>query len=212
MRQGVDLVATMSQGLVMTPRLQQAIKLLQFNHQEMLDHIDEVLLENPTLEATPSESTYDEGLARVQSEASASESSAGSGDGEGAAAESGVDWERVLDQMADRPRGTEMAGGSSLDDLPPIETNLTYGESLAEHLGFQLHMLRCAEGERRVAEQVVNNLDERGWLEVPLTQLADELGVSAEVAQDGLELVWELDPPGCGARSLSECLAIQARF
>jgi RNA polymerase sigma-54 factor len=212
MRQGVDLVATMSQGLVMTPRLQQAIKLLQFNHQEMLDHIDEVLLENPTLEATPSESTYDEGLARVQSEASASESSAGSGDGEGAAAESGVDWERFLDQMADRPRGTEMAGGSSLDDLPPIETNLTYGESLAEHLGFQLHMLRCAEGERRVAEQVVNNLDERGWLEVPLTQLADELGVSAEVAQDGLELVWELDPPGCGARSLSECLAIQARF
>ena len=50
---GIRLEAKMSQSLVMTPRLQQAIKLLQYNHLEMVEHVQEAMLENPTLEVVP---------------------------------------------------------------------------------------------------------------------------------------------------------------
>ncbi len=207
MRQGIEQLATMTHGLVMTPRLQQAIKLLQYNHIEMLAHVEEALLENPTLEATAAEAQFDESEQKVRDAASAGDEASPEG---GGPAESGLDWERVLEQMNDRSRGPEMSGGTIHDDLPPIEANLTYGQTLPQHLEFQLHMLRASAAETAAADVVLNNLDDRGWLSITAEEVAAAAEVTLEEAIDGIELIQTLDPLGCGARSLGECLRIQA--
>jgi RNA polymerase sigma-54 factor len=202
----------MTHGLVMTPRLQQAIKLLQYNHLEMLAHVEQAVLENPTLEAVAPDDGYDDSEHQLREAAGKTEKEAGPTNGEeGAAKESTIDWERFLDHLNDRPRGAEMGGGTIHEDLPPIETNLTYGESLADHLSFQLQMQRCTPEEIRAADVIIHNLDERGWLAITLEEIAAEAEVDLETVEDALGLIQTLDPVGCGARSLSECLTIQAR-
>lgn len=199
----------MTQSLVMTPRLQQAIKLLQYNHLEMVQHVQEAMLENPTLETVPeSESGETEAPAALVQKAEDSQKDLKEqGNGE----EVSIDWEKFLEQMNDRKPPSASTGGTIHDDLPPIETNLTYGESLSDHLMFQLHMVKCGEDERRAAEAIILNLDDRGYLAVTLEELATDADLDPEVLGEALELVQGLDPMGCGARSLSECLILQAR-
>jgi len=208
---GIRLEAKLTQSLVMTPRLQQAIKLLQYNHLEMVQHVQEAMLENPTLEAVPDsdgsgDAAEKERVLREKAEAQNNDLQEQQNGEEG-----GIDWEKFIDHMAQNSRPTGSLGGTIHDDLPPIETNLTYGESLADHLLFQLKMMRCGEDEARIAESIVLNLDHRGYLAVDLATLAADDDVDLEVAEEALELVQALDPIGCAARDLSECLVVQAR-
>jgi len=207
---GIRLEAKMTQSLVMTPRLQQAIKLLQYNHVEMVQHLQEAMLENPTLEIVPDtaggEADGERALREKAEQGKEDLAEQRNGD------ESTIDWEAFIDHMAQHtpaPRGS--LGGTIHDDLPPIETNLTYGESLADHLLFQLHMQKVGDDEGRAAESIVHNLDDRGYLALTLEEVAEHATVDLDIAQEAIELVQELDPVGCGARSLSECLVIQAR-
>lgn len=202
----------MTQSLVMTPRLQQAIKLLQYNHQEMVQHVKEQILENPTLEAIPNtEGGMDEGERELREEQKQRQEDLAE-QRNGDAENDGIDWEKYLEQMAQgKTRPAQSLGGTIYDDLPPIETNLTYGESLADHLVFQLHMMRLGEDEERAAHAIVHNLDHRGYLDIPLEDIADSEGVDVEVVEEAREIVQELDPLGCAASDLSECLVIQAR-
>jgi RNA polymerase sigma-54 factor len=199
----------MSQSLVMTPRLQQAIKLLQYNHLEMVDHIQEAMLENPTLEMVPDSSgkTGNEVEAVLQKDAAklqedVHEQQNGS--------DGNIDWEKFLEHMGEN-HGPRSLGGTIHDDLPPIETNLTYGESLAEHLHWQLQMVFCTDPERAGAEAIIHNLDHRGYLQSTLEEISEVSQTSLEDVESALELVQALDPLGCGARTLSECLILQAR-
>jgi RNA polymerase sigma-54 factor len=207
----LQLNQKMSQSLVMTPRLQQAIKLLQLNHFEMVAHVEEALLENPTLEAVPDSSGAD-GLElesrRLKDQATEVQDQHDQNNGD---VSDNLDWDKFVREMADSPRGASMAGGTIYDDLPPIETNLTYGDSLAEHMMWQGQMLKMSAEEERAARVIVHNLDHRGWLTVGIDEVVEEADVDAEAAQDALEIVQGLDPVGCGARSLSECLVLQAR-
>ncbi|MBX2803811.1 MAG: RNA polymerase factor sigma-54 [Myxococcales bacterium] len=207
----ISLETRITQNMVMTPRLQQAIKLLQLNHMEMMQHVQEAMLENPTIEIVPDSAGAEpdgERELRQRAEKTTKEDLVEQRNGQ----EGSVDWEKFLDQMQDRgPRLHGVTGGTIHEDLPPIETNLTYGESLADHLLFQLHMIRCGVDERRAAESIAHNLDEKGYLAVPLEDIATDADVDLEVAEEALELVQGLDPLGCGARNLSECLIIQAR-
>ncbi|MEQ1565121.1 MAG: RNA polymerase factor sigma-54 [Myxococcota bacterium] len=207
---GIRLEAKMSQSLVMTPRLQQAIKLLQLSHLDMVQHVEEQMLENPALEVVP-ESDGGEAEAPadlVQKSADTANDLIEQRNGN----EGTIDWEKFIDQMNDQgPRQPSTAGGTIHDDLPPIETNLTYGESLSDHLVFQLQMAKCGEDEAHAAEAIIHNLDERGYLQVPLEELAADLSLDLEVLVEALELVQQFDPIGCGARDLSECLIVQAR-
>ncbi len=207
----INLEARMTQNVVMTPRLQQAIKLLQYNHLEMVQHVQEAMLENPTLEIVPDSAGSEpdgERELRERAEKTTTDDLAEQRNGE----EGSLDWEKFIEQIHDSgPRIHGATGGTIHEDLPPIETNLTYGESLAEHLLFQLHMIRCGDDEGHVAEAIAHNLDHRGYLVMPLEEIAAECEVELEIAEEALELVQGLDPLGCGARDLSECLIIQAR-
>jgi RNA polymerase sigma-54 factor len=208
---GLDLRldAKMTQSLVMSPRMQQAIKILQLNHLEMVNAIQEAVLENPTLEAQeapdgPSDTEVAMRESADRAQAEHNEQSNGSDD-------SNIDWEKVLESMSER-KGSSSLGGTIHDELPPIEANLTYGTSLADHLLFQLQMVRMNEDERKAAETIIHNLDERGYLIMTLEEVATAAEVTAEDAESGLEIVQALDPIGCGARDLTECLVLQARL
>lgn len=208
---GIRLEQRLSQNLVMTPRLQQAIKLLQLNHVEMVKHIQDAMLENPTLEPVPDTASADADNpvdVRDRSDERRKELAEERGGVEGS-----LDWEKVVDHLNDRsgiPRG---ALSEPREDHLPAETNLTYGESLADHLCFQLHLIKCGSDERRVADQIIHNLDHRGYLALPLEEIVEQLEErpDVEVVDEALELVQSLDPLGCGARDLGECLAIQTR-
>jgi len=206
------LEAKMTQSLVMTPRLQQAIKLLQYNHMEMVAHVQEALLENPTLEEVPDSAgeTLGEREQEIRKEAEqGNDDLTEQQNGE----EGTVDWEKFLEHLANtNTRTSTGSSGTIHDDLPPIETNLTYGESLADHLDFQLKMLRCGEDEYNAADAIIHNLDHRGYLLSTIEEIAETTHVDVVVVAEALELVQGLDPVGCGARSLSECLVIQARL
>ncbi len=207
---GLRLEAKLTQSLVITPRIQQAIKLLQYNHLEMVTHIQDAMLENPTLEANAEADgdEVDDQAIRLREGAAKSENDVVD---QHNGAEAPMDWERFLAQMDDQPRGPSMAGGGA-EELPPIETNLTYGESLADHLAFQLAMAKCGDDERVAAEVVIRNLDERGYLVATLEEVKEQSRQDDEVVAEAIEMVQHFDPLGCGSRTLSECLVVQVRI
>lgn len=199
----------LSQSLVLTQQLQQAIKLLQLNHLELVEQVQQELLENPTLEEVPGTSAEvvsdAQRVLETQTQAvvnDASEQNNGQGED--------IDWQQVASHLADdRPAGER--GASGMDEMPPIETNLVGAGSLADHLEWQLHMTSCTEGEYAAAHLILHNLDDRGWLAVSFDELIKEHELDREDAEGGLEIVQHFDPLGCGARTLEECLSIQVR-
>lgn len=210
---GLDLrqQQKLTQQLVITQALQQAIKLLQLNHMELVEHVQSELLENPTLEEIPGTrvESLSDGELNLQKGAEAQRTDVveqSNGSTEGA-----LDWERRLEDYSAASAFKTGSGAGDYDDLPPIEATLSTSESLVEHLNWQLGTLECDEDERRAAVAVILNLDDRGWLDADLDEIASEAGVSVEVARRGLDLVQALDPVGCGASSLIDCLVIQAR-
>ncbi len=220
----------LSQQLVMTPQLQQAIKLLQLSHMELLEQVQEEMEQNPLLEQ-PDETVEGDLAEKAPGEASLeaenAEAPAGSeapapeaaqevkGDGENPAE---IDWEAYLNSYQfNDPTTASNKGNVNTDDLPSFEANLVRKEDLFEHLATQLGMLALNDAERRVAMLIVGNLTEDGYLKLPdvegdpLIRLASEADVSVALAEKTLRRIQQLDPKGCGSRDLQECLLNQAR-
>jgi RNA polymerase sigma-54 factor len=198
----------LQQSLAITPQLQQAIKLLQLNHIELVEQIQQEMLENPTLEEVPDAtvvetSDAERALENLGQQAQADVVEQNHGQNEE------IDWAKVAEGYAEGlPRERGSAG---MEELPPIETNLVASDSLARHLEWQLQMQSCTDGERDAATIIIHNLDERGYLSVPLEELIAQHGLDAEDAEGALSIVQAFDPLGCGARTLEECLLVQVR-
>ena len=203
----------LSQQLVMSMQLQQAIKLLQLSHQELVAAVEKELVENPALEAVPNSSTGDvaDGQQKLQDNANAQsndvvEQNNGSENND-------VDWQKLLEQRAqgDSALYQNAAGPSRFEDLPPIEQSLASTTDLAEHLIRQLGMQHCTLDESRAAVALILNLDQRGWLEATWEELAEATGVDMDAVEGAVEIVQGMDPLGCGGRNLAEVLVVQAR-
>src|SRR6187399_1542251 len=228
----------LTQQLVMTPQLQQAIRLLQLSRLELIDEVRKELDGNPILSAE--EDPDPKG--RASDDASrAAGAAAGAGvvergervennysadephkvEAEKATRE--VDWEKFLENRTQQQAPS--LGPRSSDDLPPFEQNLTKPSSLADHLRWQLQMSDFTEEERRFAELVIGNLDEKGYLDLEgverpdgtrtpdltIEDLAEEAGLHPDDAPLVLEMIQNFDPVGVAARSLQECLLVQAK-
>ena len=99
------------------------------------------------------------------------------------------------------------------EDLPSLEATLTRGTSLFDHLEWQLKLSRdFTSTQEGVALLIIGNLTPDGYLDVPIEDIAEEADVSLEEAETVLKRVQEFDPAGVAARTLKECLLIQARF
>jgi len=218
----------MSQQLVMTPQLQQAIKLLQMSRMELVETVHQEMLENPVLEETPENqepstegasqsADGDSGPEPTAQSTSASENESES-EPEPSNGEGEIDWERYMENHANQapmPGGGVRAGG---DELPGIEATVATSQDLVDHLEWQLHMGEFLDEELRFAALVFGNLDDRGYLTMEgmapaevVPKLAEEAQLDPEDAEEVLSMIQQMDPVGVAARDVSECLLIQAK-
>ncbi|GAA4045748.1 RNA polymerase factor sigma-54 [Parerythrobacter jejuensis] len=211
---GPRLDLRQSQSLVMTPQLQQAIKLLALSNLEIETFIGDALEANPLLEA--GEVRHEDGdgsdtEASAPREESAADQLIGEGAGE---ADAPLDINtNAMDRDRDTGDGEWGAAGaaSRADDLTPIEDRRSSDTTLAEHLHEQVGAVAFNAKEEFLARNLVDRLDEAGYLRGDLRQISADLGVALTEMEDALELIHALEPTGVGARDLAECLALQAK-
>ena len=204
---GPGLQLRQSQSLVMTQQLQQAIKLLALSNLEMEAVIAEEVAKNPLLEMRSGEGG-DSVVVREDRETGDDAPDPKGADELASRGEEALDtdWQ---DSALETDSGYEVGGGSGGEDGFDFDRLAACESGLCEHLMAQLHGVSGVEG--RVAEAIIHELEETGYLSTPLGDIAEALDVSRREAEAGLRLVQSLDPPGIGARSLSECLALQAK-
>jgi RNA polymerase sigma-54 factor len=186
-----------SMNLVMTPQLQQAIKLLQLSRAELVEEIRRELESNPVL-------AEDDGqLARVvRDEGSPVEADAASGMTERLDASdlgkrkedqhvNDIDWDAFLENRTQQKVGEQRLGDG---EAPPIEATYTRAETLEDHLRFQLQTSDFTEDEREFAELVIANLDEKGFLDLRTAydKSIDELGEAIDADLTAKLLVYNL--------------------
>ena len=205
---GPRLDLRQSQSLVMTPQLQQAIKLLALSNLEIEAFIGEALEANPLLEAGEVRSIERE--APPESEEPQLHDATPditSGDGDQAL---DIDPD-ALDRDRDTGDWSAQPSGSGFDDdLPDVSERADDEPTLAEHLDAQVGAAAQDPQTEFVARHLIGLLDEAGYLAVPLREVAGDLGVTITCVEEALSVVQSLDPTGVGARTLSECLALQA--
>ena len=204
---GPRLDLRQSQSLVMTPQLQQAIKLLALSNLEIETFVGEALESNPLLEmGEVRREAGEDAPAEPQEHDSAPDM-----DGDSALdiADHALDPEAAPGDMGDWSRGDIGSAGSA--ELPDLENRSSSGPTLADHLTEQVGAVAHDTREALIALRIIGDLDEAGYLPTGLLVIAEELGVPLAEVERALATVQSLDPTGVGARSLSECLALQAR-
>lgn len=193
MRLGYGLSLEQTQKLIMTPELRQAITILQLSALELSSYVEEQLLENPLLEA------QEENVEIKGEEAPAS------------AVESAVDekWEvDWQDYFQDQDENRLHQERVVTEERQRFDPFITAAPTLLEHLLEQLHVQKFS-GSLSVAEYIVGNLNEKGYLTLALEEIAQETGAPLKTIEEALAVVQTLDPLGVGARNLEECLTLQ---
>ncbi len=194
-----SLHLTQRQSLIMTPRLQQALKLLQVPTLELQQLLKQEVLQNPLLEEVD-EVVDQEDLAREDSPEEQANQEA-----DDPAEEDSIDWNEYLsDGTLDRTFVPQSETSIEFLEKVPV-TRTTLAESLLE----QLHFLNLPESQMRIAEFLVCSLDDRGWVVTPMEEIVDSLQVPQDEIEKALLVVQALEPAGVGARDLRECLLIQ---
>ncbi len=212
----------LGQNLVMTPQLQQAIKLLQLNHMELAELINQELTENPVLEEVneneaPADNletaadgeTFDPEIQQQNDEAAQvqepkPEEQLLSGKDE-------VNWDAYLEDFNETSSSAPSMKETS-DETPTYENTLTKTTSLEEHLQWQLTMLNLMENEERLGQLIIASLNDEGYFEGDLVSLCAHAGIEVEDGEEILKMVQVFDPLGIASRDLKECLLVQARF
>ena len=209
---GPGLQIRQTQSLVMSQQLQQAIKLLALSNMELESVIAEELAKNPLLEARPGEGGASEGVIIREDRETGDEAADPTGSDELIAAMHGdadapldMDWREAA---LDTDSFADVGGGGDGEGFD-FERLQAEDSSLSEH---RLAQLRGTGGTiGRVAEAIVNELEETGYLDTPLNVIAEAMEASPKEAEEALALVQSLDPPGIAARTLEECIALQAK-
>ncbi|MDV7339468.1 RNA polymerase factor sigma-54 [Terasakiella sp. A23] len=226
----VRLDLKQSQSLVMTPQLQQAIKLLQMSNMELGAFVEEELEKNPLLQR-------DEGDNTPMQEAVESQDTADQGSAEDAPAPAledinlntqensnsdSIDADVDNQWSSDTPGDQTLAGSGGLDTTSPAkssgslegdsydwEQNLSADISLRDHLVEQINLDLDSPTERLIGTHMLEFLDESGYFTADLEDIAASLSCDVALVEKVLLKLQKLDPIGIFARSLSECLALQ---
>jgi RNA polymerase sigma-54 factor len=209
---GPSLSIRQSQQLVLTPQLRQAIQLLQLSNLELDGFIAEELSKNPLLEAQSEEPDEQPAGDFMGDEVDSDEAPEDPGADDlikGQADDDrplDVDWTSEALETDSYSDVVTSGGGEEGFDFERVQYS---AGSLSEHLVDQLHGLSGEVGD--LSRIIAETLDETGYLAVDLMQIAELSGAPLALVERALEVVQTLDPPGVGARSLAECLALQAK-
>lgn len=227
-----------SQSLVMTPQLQQAIKLLQLSNVELAEFVEDELSQNPMLERDdgdgPSRGDAEIGDTAPTAEAPSSGDEFSGPDSHDLTAGNDLpdagdkpldmEYENVWDDQHPRDVSEDVAGGFESyspigaggrsdfsEGLGDFESTLSEEPSLREHLTEQLALDIPEGADRIIGLHLIDMLDDSGWLTGDVEDVSEMLGCDVSRVQAILERLQQFDPPGVFARGLKECLALQLR-
>ena len=193
------------QKLILTPSLQQAIKLLPMSTLELSDLLNQEMVENPLLEEIPTEDLQqtDAAAAAEKAEAEQPQKTEKTDNWDDS------DYEYFFGDYLDdgyRPHAPQ-----EVKELPPIENTLSTGSSLTDHLMWQLSLQTNDDLLREIGSAILGNLDDDGYLVASLDEIAAMGPWETADVQRALALVQSFDPIGVAARDLQECLLLQIR-
>ena len=205
------------QSLVMTPQLQQAIKLLQLSNIELCEYVEQELERNPLLErdeSAPGPTEQGETPERESGEREALD--------EGIARE---DFTKAADMDAERsdlhPEDSapmqpmtdwsKAGSGQRFEGEEGFESALQQAPTLKDHLHDQLSIAALDPAQRLIGVSLIDSIDEAGYCRADLDDMAHRLGESRDAVEAVLKVVQGFDPIGVGARDLAECLALQLK-
>jgi RNA polymerase sigma-54 factor len=208
-------VQKLAQQLVMTPQLQQAIKLLQLSRVELEEMVSKELQENPALEEGPAEegetseparSETPEVIPGVESPDAVLNRELSAVDKIGT-----LDWQEYLDTHSNSIHGSLTAEATSEDgDSPPSwENSLTKKITLEDHLIWQLRLSKITERESTIGLHIIQNLNENGYLALSRDEICGATESTPEEFEVVLRRIQFFDPVGVAARDLRECLLVQ---
>ena len=211
------------QSLVMTPQLQQAIKLLQLSNLELNEYVEQELERNPLLERDEAEPGPREEPVPEPQAAGEAETLDAALSREDFSRGEDMDTERsdLYAEEGDRSAPpasnqpltdwTTVRSGGSLDGdgENAMERSLSQAASLKDHLTDQLTIAALDAEKRLIGASLIDAIDEAGYLRVELEEIAMRLGAPLEVVEGVLKVVQGFEPTGVGARDLAECLALQ---
>ncbi|MGZ5931417.1 MAG: RNA polymerase factor sigma-54 [Rhizomicrobium sp.] len=218
---GQKLEIRQGMGLVMTPQLQQAIKLLQLSNVELAEYCEQELERNPLLERDdgPAEPEREPPEAEVKSEALDTELAR-------------EDFSKVADldsgqenlYDADTPQPAPSAESAPLSDWTTVksgnsfegdedllESTVAGGGTLKDHLMDQLSIAALPPDKRLICLTLIDSVDEAGYLRVDIAEVAERLVIDDETVGETLRVLQGFDPVGVGARDLAECLTLQLK-
>ena len=181
--------------LVMTPQLQQAIKLLQLSHLDLQERIAQELEENPALEEA-----RDEDDPVREHDATR----------ELLVADRMAEWQDYLGTNSRHDMASPEVVREE-EDFLSLENTVTRRETLQEHLLWQLRMAGLDPSAEDIGAFIIGNLDERGYLEMSLEEIGTVAHASSDAVEDVLTCIQLFDPVGIAARDLRECLLVQLR-
>lgn len=216
MRQGPKLELRQGQSLVMTQQLQQSIKLLQCTALELREFVEMEMEKNPFLvqedpdgnEADPQEDAIAEEDGEPR-EADFADDQYSSDEG------GATDWDDSRDIERDYLQSSHSASGSgSFDDDGnelSVADNASPEKTLRQHLLEQLHLDIADPARRLIGAQLIDTIDEAGYVKGDFAAIAQTCGVDVAEVEAALTDLQKFDPPGVCARNLSECLALQLR-
>jgi len=203
------------QALVMTPQLQQAIKLLQLSNVELQEFVEGELERNPLLEREESSS---EAKKAESGDAQALEFESGMAPAEAALDVSVADMAPDLSSSELAEAGaapltdwSKAGSGKSFDDLPGIEETLANDKTLAEHLDAQLTEAGLTPVERLIGGVLIDAVDDWGYMRADVLDIATRIGATDAQVLRVLEVMQGFEPTGVMARDIPECLALQLK-
>ena len=192
----------LAQKLILTPSLQQAIKLLPMSTLELSELLNQEMVENPMLEEVPTEELQPVEATQEKPEEKPP-------DKEKTDTWDDQDYEYFFGEYLDD--GYRPSAPTEVKELPPIENTLSTAASLSDHLLWQLSMQTDEPLTRDIGEAIVGNLDDGGQLVATVEELAAMGPWPVEDVERTLALVQTFDPIGVAARDLQECLLLQLR-
>jgi RNA polymerase sigma-54 factor len=197
-----------AQKQILTPGLVQMVSVLALNRLELKEMINQEIMANPVLEeleetGVQAENYTDEAFLKKETE--------NVPEGEGSNPFDEFDFGSFFTQYLDT--GAERVASSEHEEVekPSFDKFLSSPSSLADHLTWQLSVAICTETVRKIADAIIGNLDENGYLTATLEEIAAPGDYSTEDVEEALTMVQEFDPPGIAARDLQECLLLQLK-
>ena len=188
----------LSQQLVMTPQLQQAIKLLQLSRLELLETVQQELLENPFLDETETEAEVPDSSSEVLTESQAEEELVRN-----------ADWENYLGEFSSTSKQALAREVEVPEEGMSFEARLASKPSVEGHLSWQMRLSNFTEKEIAIGDVVIGNVDSNGYLQADMDELTAMVQATEAEVESVIRRIQRLDPVGVGARTPQECLLVQ---